>query len=91
MDLLEAYKGRIDLLVTDMVLPQVSGPELAVSLASSHPEAMVLAVSGHPEEYVLRQPGIGHYLAKPFSLTGLHDEIRSILREKKPACGVSVP
>lgn len=88
MDLIEAYKGRIDLLVTDMMLPQVSGSELAISLASSHPEAMVLAVSGHPEEYVLRQPGIGYYLAKPFSLTDLHDKIRSILEEKKLTCGV---
>lgn len=91
MDLIEAYKGRIDLLVTDMMLPQMSGPELAVALAASHPEAMVLAISGHPQEYVLRQPGIEHYLAKPFSLTDLHDKIRSILRERKPACGVGVP
>ena len=86
MEIIEAYKGPIDLLVTDMMLPQVSGPELAVSLASSHPEAMVLATSGHPEEYVLRQPRIGHYLAKPFSLTDLHDKIRSILSGRKPVC-----
>jgi len=91
LDLIEGYKGPIDLLVTDMVLPQVNGSELAVSMAASHPETRVLAISGHPDEYVLQQPGIGHYLAKPFSLTDLHDKIRSILREKKPACGVSVP
>ena len=89
LDLIEGYKARIDLLVTDMVLPQVSGSELAAAIAASHPEAVVLAISGHPEEYVLRQPGIDHYLAKPFSLTDLHDKILSILREKNPTCGVN--
>lgn len=88
LDLIEGYKGRIELMVTDMVLPQVSGSELAVAIAASHPEAVVLAISGHPQEYVLRQPGIDHYLAKPFSLTELHDKIRSILNEKKLTCGV---
>ena len=89
MDLIEGYKGRIDLLVTDMVLPQVSGCELAVSIAASHPEAKVLAISGHSEEYVLRQPGIGHYLGKPFSVKELHDKVQSILSEKKSARGIA--
>jgi len=88
LDLIEGYKGPIELMVTDMVLPQVSGSELAVAIAASHPEAVVLAISGHPQEYVLRQPGINHYLAKPFSLTELHDKVRSILDEKKLTCGV---
>ena len=88
LELMAAYKGSIDLLVTDMMVPQVNGSELAVAIAASHPETRVLAISGHPEEYVLRQPGIEHYLAKPFSLTGLHDKIRSILDEKKLTCGV---
>lgn len=88
LDVLESYKGPIDLLVTDMVLPQVSGSELAVSIAASHPEAKVLAISGHPEEYVLRQPGVEYYLPKPFSLPDLHKKILSIWHEKKPARGV---
>lgn len=88
LDLIESYKGPIDLLVTDMVLPQVSGSELAVAIAASHPETMVLAISGHPEEYVLRQPGIDHYLAKPFSLTDLHEKVALILHETKLTCGV---
>lgn len=89
MDLLDGYKGRIDLLVTDMVLPQRSGSELAVSIAASHPETKVLAISGHSEEYVLRQPAIGHYLGKPFSVTDLHDKVQSILSEKKSARGIA--
>lgn len=88
LELMAAYKGCIDLLVTDIVLPQVNGSELAVTIAASHPETRVLAISGHPEEYVLKQPRIDHYLAKPFSLTDLHDKIRSILDEKKLTCGV---
>jgi CheY-like chemotaxis protein len=71
-----------------MVLPQVSGSELAVSIAASHPEAKVLAISGHPEEYVLRQPGVGYYLPKPFSLPDLHKKVLSIWHEKKPARAV---
>jgi PAS domain S-box-containing protein len=88
LDLVGDYKGPIDVLVTDIVLPQVSGSELAVSIAASHPEAKVLAISGHPEDFVLRQPGIGYYLPKPFCLPDLHKKVLSILREKKPARAV---
>jgi CheY-like chemotaxis protein len=88
LDLIQGYRGDVDLLITDMVLPQISGSELAIAIASSHPEALVLAISGHPEEYVLRQPAIGYYLPKPYSLTELHDKIRFILDEKKTASGV---
>lgn len=87
LDMIQAYKGPIDLLVTDLALPQINGSELAVAIAASHPETRVLAVSGHPEEYVCGQPGIGEYLAKPFSFANLHDKIRSLLSEKKPAQG----
>lgn len=88
LDLLESYKGPVDLLITDIVLPQASGSELALSIEVSHPEAKVLAISGHAEDYVLRQPGIGYYLPKPFSLPDLHKKVLSIWHEKKPARGV---
>jgi CheY-like chemotaxis protein len=91
IELAQSYPDRIDLLITDMVLPQVSGPELARAITAYHPETKVLVVSGHPEEYVLRQPGIVPCLAKPFSFSSLEEKIRSVLYNKKPAHGLGAP
>ncbi len=73
---------RIDLLVTDVVLPGSSGPKLADRLASSRPEMKVLFVSGYTADALVH--GDVHrtdfaFLSKPFSLNTLARKIRGIL------------
>ena len=46
--------GEIDLMVTDVVMPGIGGPELAERLAAIHPETRVLFVSGYTDDAVLR-------------------------------------
>jgi PAS domain S-box-containing protein len=78
----EKEARRIDLLVTDVVLPGSSGPKLADRLASSRPDMKVLFVSGYTADALVH--GDVHrtdfaFLSKPFSLNTLARKIRGIL------------
>lgn len=71
----------IDLLVSDVVLPGMSGPKLAELIEASHPSARILLMSGYPEQLTLcatSDPG-GRYLAKPFSVQSLLRMVRDTL------------
>ncbi|MGA8150953.1 MAG: ATP-binding protein [Terriglobales bacterium] len=76
------YKGPIHLLVTDVVMPHVSGYELAEHLRKLRPGTKVLFTSGYPEhsgvDDKLTDPHAS-ILQKPFSLSGLAEKIREIL------------
>lgn len=78
------YPGCIDLLITDVVMPKMSGPALAANLAAERPAMKVLFVSGYAENTVLRQGSIdvtARFLAKPFDLTSLARKVRQVLGE----------
>ena len=75
--------GSFDLLITDAVMPNVSGAELARRLRSEHPGLKVLYISGYaendkPEHDVLGMDGAG-FLQKPFSADSLGRKIRQML------------
>jgi signal transduction histidine kinase/ActR/RegA family two-component response regulator len=78
----DRHAGHIHLLVTDMLLPQLSGRELAARLGIHRPAIKVLYISGTADESVARlrllEPGT-HFLEKPFSLDRLLRTIRSAL------------
>ena len=80
---LQAYRGTepVDLLVADVVLPDMSGRELAVRVETSLPSARILLMSGYPEQLALCELSAHHrkYLAKPFSLHSLLRSVREAL------------
>ena len=78
------HGSRIDLLVTDVVMPGGRGPEVAKRLTRIHQEAKTLYVSGHdPEEiYDGQIDSRTQFLAKPFSASGLALKVRKILDSK---------
>jgi two-component system cell cycle sensor histidine kinase/response regulator CckA len=82
LDLAERYSGPIHLLLTDVVMPGMSGPELARRLAPLRPEARVLFMSGYTGESVVHHglgaPGV-HYIQKPFAPDGLAAKVREVL------------
>lgn len=83
---LEAF-GRdpeaIDLVVLDMTMPGLDGPEVAMRLRSIEPEVRVLMVSGYPPEDTARRVGKARadgFLQKPFSIEELSEAVTKTMR-----------
>jgi two-component system cell cycle sensor histidine kinase/response regulator CckA len=78
----DRHAGHIHLLITDMVLPRVSGRELAARLGIHRPAIKVLYVSGTSDGAIARhrllEPGT-EFLEKPFSLERLLRKVRQVL------------
>ncbi|MGA2480448.1 MAG: response regulator, partial [Spirochaetia bacterium] len=74
--------GAIDLLITDVVMPEMNGRELAGAIARMRPELKCLYVSGHTADIIARQGIIEegvHFLSKPFTIATLGKKVREIL------------
>ena len=80
--LCEKFKERIHLLLTDVVMPGMSGRKLAERLKQIHPEMKVLYMSGYTDNAILHhgilEPGI-NFIQKPFTLDGLARKVREAL------------
>ncbi len=78
----------IDLLITDVVMPNVRGPELAHTLAASHPETKTLFMSGYTDRSIgdldLVEPDSA-FLQKPFTPDVLSRKVREILDSPRTA------
>ncbi len=76
------HEGRIDLLLTDLVMPKMSGGELSQLLETLRPELKTIFMSGYADDAVLRH-GIrdrgAAFLQKPFSLGALARKVRETL------------
>lgn len=81
MKIYEACKRRIDLVMTDMVLPGRTGRQLGQDLQQRSPEVKVLVTSGYGNaEYATEEPeSRTYFLAKPYSRRGLVEKIEKIL------------
>jgi PAS domain S-box-containing protein len=76
------HPGPIHLLLTDVVMPGLSGRQLSDQLAQIRPETKVLYTSGYTDDAIVRhgvlESGIA-YLQKPFSVDGLARKVREVL------------
>jgi len=81
----EQHQPRIDLLVTDVVLPRMSGRHLAERLAKVRPGMKTVFVSGYTADAAIHhglvESGI-HYLAKPMTPSSLTKKVREVLDEE---------
>ncbi len=78
---------RIDLLLTDIIMPEMNGCELAEKLLTLHPKMKVLLMSGYPADEI-QNHGLAdnqmQFIQKPVSLEILAEKIRSILNQESP-------
>jgi PAS domain S-box-containing protein len=81
MALSDDHPGPIDLLLTDVVLPELSGPALAERLRSRRPGLKILFMSGYPASVVGGDifPAGERFLPKPFTPTALAARVREVL------------
>ena len=81
------HAGAVQLLLTDVVLPDRNGCDLALELSTLCGEVKSIFVSGYPENLItrrgLRQPG-WFYLPKPFSVSSLMQKINEALPSELP-------
>jgi PAS domain S-box-containing protein len=87
LELLRRHPGSIDLLVTDVVMPGMSGPDVAKAVTSMQPGLQVLYTSGYTDSAIDRHgvldPGIA-FLQKPFSADDLMRKVRSLVEDAAP-------
>lgn len=83
----QEHTGIIDVLVTDLKLPGVSGADLARTASELRPEMGVVYISGLPKDLAVAQGLIGPeslLVKKPFTSDVLLEALRSILAERAP-------
>jgi PAS domain S-box-containing protein len=76
------FSGRIDLLLTDVIMPKINGRDLADRLAEKRPTMKVLYMSGYTDNVIMDRgilPAGVALLGKPFTLTGLIAKVRQVL------------
>jgi PAS domain S-box-containing protein len=88
-----AHGGRIDVLLSDVVMPRMGGRELFHRLEDARPGLRVIFMSGYTADTMLRQ-GIGEsggaFLQKPFTAQQLAKKVRDVLDGKVPGAAGAV-
>src|SRR6185503_19738549 len=82
LDIARRHKGPIDLLLTDVVMPDINGRKLADTLRPARPGLRVLYMSGYPDgaiaDHGMLEAGVA-YLAKPFTTEAMLRKVREVL------------
>jgi CheY-like chemotaxis protein len=79
------HQGKLDLLLTDIVMPGMSGRELSDTLSLRFPQMKTLYMSGYTDDAVVRHGLVQEkvaFLQKPFSPLALARKVRAVLDEK---------
>ena len=81
--LVEGADSKLDLLITDVVMPGIRGTEVAQKLSQSEPELKVLYMSGYTDNAMFHQKLLGAdvaFIQKPFTLEALEQKVADMLQ-----------
>lgn len=83
LELLEKHEGALDLMVTDVIMPGIDGPELARQVLQDRPDLPIVFVSGFTEDRFKQEFGDNaSFLPKPFTLQQLAEKIKDVLDQQ---------
>ncbi len=86
LEVAASHSGRLDLLLTDVIMPGASGPELARRLLEKRPATLVLYVSGYTDASMASQGALddgAFFLQKPFTPESLARKVREVLDSER--------
>jgi DNA-binding response OmpR family regulator len=76
------HLSEVNLLMTDVIMPEINGMELAIKLQALSPNLKVIFMSGYPQDVIGDQANLeagAHFLQKPFSMEALTNKVREVL------------
>ncbi|MEQ8326984.1 MAG: response regulator [Parvibaculum sp.] len=85
LDVVREFEGRIDLVVSDVVMPNMDGPTMAKALKGLMPDTPIIFVSGYAEDAFAKSLDPDqefHFLPKPFSLKQLAAAVKEVMNAK---------
>ena len=83
LEVMAAIEGRVDIVVSDVVMPEMDGPAMAKELRKKNPDLKIIFVSGYPREHfdtILGNDQNFAFLPKPFSLPQLAAKVKEQLQ-----------
>lgn len=90
LDVLASHSDEIDLVISDVMMPEMDGPKLLQQLRRTLPDMKVIFISGYAEEALRRELAEGEsfgFLPKPFSLKELASAVKEALEQPRRATG----
>jgi two-component system, cell cycle sensor histidine kinase and response regulator CckA len=82
LEVLEEIDGKVDLIISDVVMPEMDGPTLLTHVRKLYPELRVIFVSGYAEESVrqgLEDDRSVEFLPKPYTLDQINSKVKEVL------------
>ena len=88
LEVVEREEGRIDIVVSDVVMPEMDGPTMLTELRKTNPDLRVIFVSGYPDDRFKSSLDPAQqfaFLPKPFTLPQLAAKVKEVLSGAPPA------
>lgn len=85
LEIVKKQGKDIDLIVSDVVMPGMSGPDMIKKVSQDHPEIKVIFISGYGEDAFIETYGVErkfNFLSKPYTLKQLATKVKEVLEEK---------
>lgn len=88
LDIIKEKGSEIDVIITDVVMPGMSGPDMIKQVSKEYPNIKVIFISGYGEDAFIESYGTErsfNFLSKPYSLKQLVTKIKEVIEDKKSA------